>query len=199
MNLLALLRNVGDRLGVLQLSKPAAKAPLVKVETRSVTLSELIMTIQVSELQEVADSGSALSISFDEVFNAAGISPSVPWSVDRLMQFLESERFRGKSREDIQHELLKVLADEHVDAANVIKDAISRDQALDAFAESVAKKRERWIAEKRQAIQSLERTLADEEKNWHEWRHRKRKREQDMARAVGYLIDKPIISIDDDV
>ena len=200
MNLLAMLRNLGDRLGILEVSQSGAKSPPVKVQTRSVTLSELIMTIQVTEIHELADSSTGSSIPFDEVFKAAGISPSTtPWSVDRLMQFLESDRFRGKSREDIQHELLKVLAAENVDAANVIRDAISRDQALDAFAESVGKKRERWVAAKRAEIQSLQRSLADEEKNWHEWRQKKRKREQDMARAVGYLIDKPVISIDDDV
>ena len=155
MNLLAMLRNLGDRLGILELSEPAAKAQPVKVQTRSVTLSELIMTIQVTEVHELAESPSGLSIPFDEVFKAAGIPASVPWSVDRLMQFLDSERFLGRSRDDIQHELLKVLAEENVDTANVIKDAISRDQALDAFAESVAKKRGRWIAARREEIQSL--------------------------------------------
>ena len=199
MNLLAMLRNLGDRLGILEVSQSAAKSTPVKVQTRAVTLSELIMTIQVTEIHELADSSAGLSIPFDEVFKAAGIPPSTAWSVDRLMQFLDADRFRGKSRDDVQHELLKVLAAENVDAANVIKDAISRDQALDAFAESVARKRERWIAAKRAEIHSLQRSLADEEKNWHEWRQKKRKREQDMARAVGYLIDKPVISIDDDV
>jgi hypothetical protein len=101
-------------------------------------------------------------------------------------------------RTQAQHETLAMLAAEKVNAEDLIKDAISRDQALDAFAESILKKRERWLTEKRQEIQTLEQEIAAEEKEWSDWRRRKRQREQDMARAVGYLIDKPVISIDEE-
>ncbi|HEX4998675.1 MAG TPA: hypothetical protein VFY29_10630 [Terriglobia bacterium] len=161
-------------------------------------MSELIMTVQVTGIQKLAEAPSELSISFDDVYKTAGISSSPAWSVDRVIQFLENDRFRGKSRNEIQHELLAALAAEKVDVAGVIKEAISCDQALDAFAESIRKKRERWVAAKRAEIQQLERSLAEEEKDWKDWRERKRKREKDMALAVGYLIDKPVISIDDD-
>lgn len=199
MNLLSMLRKLGDRLGILELSRdPDANSPPIKVRTRAVTLSELIMTVQVTGIQKLAEAPSELSISFDDVYKTAGISSSPAWSVDRVIQFLENDRFRGKSRNEIQHELLAALAAEKVDVAGVIKEAISCDQALDAFAESIRKKRERWVAAKRAEIQQLERSLAEEEKDWKDWRERKRKREKDMALAVGYLIDKPVISIDDD-
>jgi hypothetical protein len=158
------------------------------------------MTIRITEVQELADLPAELSISFDDVFKAAGIrtSPS-GWNVDRLQEFLNSDRIRGMDRAEAQRETLGMLAAEKVDAADLIKDAISRDQALDAFADSVRKKRERWLAEKRQEIQAIEQEIAAEEGKWIDWRRQKRQREQDLAHAVGYLIDKPVISIDDDV
>jgi hypothetical protein len=91
-----------------------------------------------------------------------------------------------------------MLAVEKVDAADLIKDAISRDQALDAFTDSIRKKREQWLADKRQEIQAIEREIEVEERKWNEWRRKKRQREQDMARAVGYLVDGPVISVDEE-
>jgi len=90
-------------------------------------------------------------------------------------------------RAEAQRETLQMLASEKVDAAEVIKDAISRDQALDAFADFTLKK-----------IQALKEQVEAEEKKWNEWRALKRQREQEMARAVGLLIDKPVISIEEE-
>jgi hypothetical protein len=194
-----MLRKLGDRLGLLELS-PEAQPPSVpsKIQTRTITLSELIMTIQVMEVRSLAELPAELSISFEEIFKAAGIpTPNSGWTVERLEEILNSDRIRGLNRSDVQREVLSMLAAENVDAADVVKDAVSRDQALDAFADSALKKRQRWLAEKKQEVQLLEQQIADEETKWHEWRHKKRQREQDMARAVGYLIDKPVISIDE--
>jgi hypothetical protein len=200
MNLLGMLRKLGDRLGIVELSPQSQPASdPVKIQTRTITLAELIMTIHVTEVRSLAELPAELSISFDDVFKAAGIPmPPRGWSVDKLMEFLNSDRVRGLDRADAQRKILTLLASENVDAADVIKDAISRDHALDAFADSIRDKRQRWRTEKTLAIQELEREIADEEKNWNEWRRKKRQREQQMARAVGYLIDTPVISIDDE-
>jgi hypothetical protein len=172
----------------------------VKIQTRSVTLSELVMTIQISEVRELAELPAELTIPFDDVYKAAGIEPPPSgWTVDRLQEFLNNDRIRGMSHEEAQRETLGMLASQKIDPADLVKDAISRDQALDVFTESIVKKREHWLAEKRHEIQVLEQQIADEEKKWEEWRRKKRQREQDMARAVAYLIDKPVISIDDEL
>ena len=200
MSLLDMLRKLGDRLGIVELS-PGQEQPAVpvKIHTRTITLSELIMTIQIAEVRELAELPAELSISFDDIFKAAGIQPSPSaWTVDRLQEFLNSKRIKGMDRDAVQRETLGILAAEKVDAADLIKDAISRDQALDAFADSILKKRELWLARKRQEIQAIEQEIAVEEKEFSDWRRRKRRREQDMARAIGYLIDRPVISIDDE-
>jgi hypothetical protein len=208
MNLLATLRKLGDRLGIIELS-PAGQNPSApaKVQTRIVTLSELIMTIQVRDVRELAKLPAELSTPLEEIFKAAGIStPAGGWTIDRLLEFVNSEKIRGMGQAEAQRETLGMLAAEKVDNAEVIKDAISRDQALDAFEDSIAKKRQQWQSEKRQVIAALkeqqrllEEEMAAEEKKWNAWRRMKRQRELDMARAVGYLIDKPVISIEDEV
>jgi len=200
MDLLGALRKLGDRLGILEMSREAQppSAP-VKIQTRTVTLAELIMTIRVTEVQSLAELPSELSISFDDVFKAAGISaPPGGWTVDKLMEFVSNDPIRELDRSEAQRETLRRLAADHVDPADVIKDAISRDKALDAFADSIFEKRQRWVAEMRQEIREIEKQIADEQEKWNQWRRKKRQREQDMARAIGYLIDTPVISIDDE-
>ena len=195
-----MLRKLGDRLGIVELSPESHPSVPVKIQTRAVTLSELIMTIQITEVQELAELPAELSVPFDDVYKTAGIQASPSgWTVDRLQDFLNSDRIRRMDRAAVQRATLSMLAAEKVDTADLIKDAISRDQALDAFADSISKKRERWLAEKRQEIQALEQEIAHEETRWHDWRRKKRQQEQEMARAVEYLIDKPVISIDDDL
>ena len=194
-----MLRKLGDRLGILELSPPSQPSVPEKIQTRAITLAELIMTIQVTEVRELAELPAELSIPLEDVFAAAGIqTPPSGWTVDRLEEFLNGDRIRKMDRAEAQRETLKMLAAEKVAAADLVKDAISRDQALDAFADSIAKKRERWVAKKRREIHAIEEEIAVEEKKWTDWRRRKRQREQDMARAIGYLIDKPVISIDDE-
>jgi hypothetical protein len=207
MNLLGALRRLGDRLGIIELSHdPQQPSVPVKIETRAITLAELIMTIQIAEVRELAELPAELSVSFEDVFKAAGIeAPPGGWTVDRLLEFVNSDRIRKMDHADAQREILSMLAAEKVDTAAVVKDAISRDQALDAFEESISKKRQQWQTEKKQLLaelkeqqQQLEQEIDSEEQKWNEWRRMKRQRELDMARAVGYLIDKPVISIEDE-
>jgi len=207
MNLLTMLRKLGDRLGILELSKdPSEPSAPVKVQTRTITLAELIMTIQVTEVRDLAQLPSELSIPFENVFKAAGIEPPPGgWTVDQLLEFLNSDRIRKLDRTETQRATLDRLAAEKVDATKVVKDAIARDQALDAFEEFILKKRLQWqdgkkelLAELREQQKQVEQELEREEKMWKDWRRRKRQREMDMARAVSYLIEQPVISIEDE-
>jgi len=212
MQLLDAPRKLGDRLGIIELASVSTQpsAP-VKIQTRTVTLAELVTKIQITEIRELADLPSEVSVSFGEVFNAAGIRET-GWTVDRLEEFLKSDRVREMDRMQAQHETLRMLAAENVDPADVVKDAVSRDQALDAFEESVSAKRQQWLVSKKQSLSALEtqvralealqkdieQEIAAEEQSWKEWRRQKRQREKDMAHAVSYLIDKRVISIEDE-
>jgi hypothetical protein len=206
MDLLGMLRKLGDRLGIIELaSDPHQPSAPVKIQTRTITLDEL-MAVHLKNVRELAEQPDELPASFDQIFKAAGIqTPASGWTIDRLGEFLSSERIQTLDHAAAQREALQKLADEKVDAAEVIKDAVLRDQALDAFADFTVKKRARWLAEKQAEIQALknkqkelEQQISAQEKKWSDWRGLKRQRERDMARAVGYLIDQQVISIDEE-
>ena len=200
MYLTDMLRKLGDRLGIIEMAPASADKPApVKIQTRTVTMTELITAIRVTELRELAEAPSELSVPFDEVFKAAGIPDSPKgWTIERLEEFLESDKVRRMDRGQAQQETLRILAEGGIDSSDIIRDAVARDQALDAFEESIAEKRRIWLAAKKREIRQVEEEIASEEKAWAEWRSRKRQREKDMAHAVGYLIDKPVISIEEE-
>ena len=207
MNLIGILRRFGDRIGIIEMS-PAEKHPSApaKIQTRTITLSELMMTVQISEVHELAARPADLSVPFEEIFKAAGHDAvKAGWTVERLQEFLNSDRIRKMSRDDAQRATLHMLTEENVDPADIVKDAIFRDQALDAFEDSASRNRQRWRADQEQLLSDLsarmkqvEKDIADEEERWKDWRRQKRQREQDLAYAVGFLIDRPVISIDNE-
>jgi hypothetical protein len=207
MNLIGILRKLGDRIGIIEISSAEIQtsAP-AKIQTRTITLSELMMTVQVSEVHELAERPSDLSVPFEDIFKAAGHNEEkAGWTVERLQEFLNSDRIREMSRDDAQRATLHMLTEEKVDAADIVKDAIFRDQALDAFEDSLSRKRQLWRTDQQQLLSDLsarmkqvESEMAAEEERWKEWRQQKRQRERDMAYAVGFLIDRPVISIDSD-
>ena len=113
MNLLGMLRKLGDRLGILELSPESKPSGPVKIQTRTVTLTELIMTIQDTEVRLLADLPAEMSISFEDVFKAAGIQPpSSGWTVEHLMNFLNTEQVRGLDRAAAQRAILSKLQSE---------------------------------------------------------------------------------------
>src|SRR6267142_776716 len=200
MDLLGILRTFGDRVGIIELkpASPHLDAP-VKVQTRAVTLAELATKIHITKVGELADLPAELSVSFEDIFKAAGIhSTSTGWTVERLHEFLNSEAIRAMDRPTAQQETLRMLAAEKVDAADLVKDAVSRDQALDEYQEFMARKREPRIRALEEQRKRLEQEIAAEEENWRDWRRRKRQREHEMAEAVGYLIDRPVITTDEE-
>jgi hypothetical protein len=207
MDLIGILRKLGDRIGIIEMSsaEKLTAAP-AKIQTRTITLSELMMTVKVSEVHELAESPTDLYVSFEDIFKAAGYNAEkTAWTVERLQEFLNSDRIRKLSRDDMQHATLQMLKEENVDSADIVKDAIFRDQALDAFEESASRKRKRWHADQQQLLSDLsarmkqvEKEIAAEEERWKDWRGQKRQRERDMAYAVGFLIDRPVISIDNE-
>jgi hypothetical protein len=200
MDLLAMLRRFGDRIGIIEM-KPASSQPSApaKIQTRSVTLGELATTIQTTQVRELADLPAELSVSLEDIFKAAGIRPTATgWTVERLHQFLNSDPIRGMDRSAAQAEALRMLAAEKVEVEDLVKDAVSRDQALDAYEDSIARTREQRIRSLEDQRKRIEQQIVAEENRWLEWRKQKRRRERELAYAVGYLIDRPVITTDEE-
>jgi DNA-binding transcriptional ArsR family regulator len=214
MSFLDLLQNLGDRLGLLESAAQPAGQPAAKIQTRTVTLAELATEIRLEEVRALANLPAELGIPFDKIYETAGIRPPANgWTVDRLKQYLLTDAFKNKDRSIVQTAILNILKSEKASTEDVVRDAMARDKALDSFESFVQKKmddrmaaRERKRAEIESRIGALQVELAkitedtkvDQEK-WREWRRRKRVQERDMAEAVGYLIDRKVITTDDEV
>jgi hypothetical protein len=213
MRLMEMIHSLGDRLGIIEVARVSKPSAPVKIQTRMVTLAELVTNIKVTEIYELASPLAESAVSFDDIFKAAGIqSPKGGWTVQRLEEFLGSKEIRGMDRAQAQQAAVSKLAAEGAASADVVKDAIARDLALDAFEEGTAGKRELWLETKKQLLSALqsqmnalgeerkriESEIASEKQNWTEWRKRKRQFEKEMAHAVGFLIDQPVISTDNE-
>jgi len=90
MNLIGILRKLGDRIGIIEMSSAETQtsAP-AKIQTRTITLSELMMTVQISEVHELAERPADLSVPFEDIFKAAGHNEEkAGWTVERLQEFV---------------------------------------------------------------------------------------------------------------
>ena len=212
MSFLKFLEGIGDRLGILEAVSCPASRPAA-IQKRTLTLEELTSEIRSGEVRALAGLPAELTIPFEDIFKSAGISPGPQgWTVDKLMQFVASEPFKNKSREEIQRSVLDRLHSEGVPVEDVIKDAIARDQALDAFEAVVRAKLHGQAEERNRRIQEIHLLIADlqeesaelskrlkvEEEKWREWKRLKRARERELASVVGYIVDHSVITTDDE-
>jgi septal ring factor EnvC (AmiA/AmiB activator) len=152
-------------------------------------------------------------IPFEKIFEAAGISSKPEnWTIDRLKGVVENESFKQKPREEVQRRVLELLASEGVSTEMLIKDAIARDQALDSFQSRADEK----MHERRQSCKNrlleieqqikdleaergtLEESLKAEEDKWREWKKKKRANERELASLASYIVDRPVITMDEE-
>ncbi len=214
MRLLEMIESLGGRLGIIERvsARKTSKAP-VKIRTRVVTLAELQSEIKADEVRALAETPAELTVAFEKIFEAAGIqSPESGWNVDKLGQLLRTDPFLDQPREAIQRRVLEALGTEEVDPETLVKDAIARDQALDAFEKFAQRKMMGRIAgyerksgqigtridELQKERARLEALVSEEWDRWREWQRRKRAHEQELAWAIGHLIDRPVITTEDD-
>ncbi len=213
MTFLKYLQGIGDRLGILEISETRGSKPAGKIQTRTVTLAELASEIQSANVQALADSPAELKISFKNIFEAAGIlSPSGKWSIETVIRFVSSEPLKNQPREKIQETLLKKMKADNAQAEDIVKSAIARDLALDSYENSAREKVITRGEARKTKIRDLESEIRDlqgqisrleekerlDEEMWTAWLNRKRAYERELAAAVSYVVDHPVISTDGD-
>ena len=115
MNLIELLRALGDRLGIVEMRQPASAARPAKIQTRTISLNELLTEIRQEEVRVLAERPAELSIAFEQIFATAGVKAAAHgWTVDRLKQVLQTEAHQSKDRVEAQKAILNLLANEKV-------------------------------------------------------------------------------------
>ena len=187
MGLVEIMQSLGDRLGILEKAAETAQ-PTVRLKTRSITLAELMSEIRSEEVRTLAELPAELSVPFDKVFEAAGIKPRHGLDHRKAVGDPGHERIQGPGPAEVQKRILAALAAEKAEVQDLVKDAVARDKALDAFEEFAREKlrdrtaaRERRLAEIEAAIGALAegtRRLEGKDrldrKQWGEWHRRKR-------------------------
>jgi hypothetical protein len=213
MRLVEKLQALGDRLGILEKAeKPVVREPEI-IRTRAVTLAELMTEIRDEEVRALAERPAELSVTFEKLYEAAGIRPAAHgWTIMKLEELLLSSRFKELERSKVQKEILETLAADKVGVEDLIRDAVARDKALDAYEAFVRRKMDERVARRgRRAgeidaqIQALKEERARLEANgktdqaeWRAWRKQKQDQEKQLARTVGFLIDKQVITTEED-
>lgn len=214
MSLLDGLRRLGGKLGLIH-SAPAADpaAGPAKVVSRSVTLRELTSEVRAEEVRTLAELPAELTVAFGKIYETAGIQPPAHgWTIERLEQLLRTDQYRGMNREAAQQAILGLLSAVKAEAADLVRDAIGRDQALDKFETFVRQKlddrmvtRERKISELEEQMRDLEKERARlleeikaDHERWEEWKARKVAVEKNMIWALSYLTDDPVVTTEPD-
>jgi ATP-dependent Lon protease len=211
--LMAILEAWGGKLGILEMGRGQTPQAPSKIETRTVTLAQLSTEIRSEEVRALADQPSELTVPFDKIFETAGIGEGKKgWTVHKLHAVLSSDPLKSASRENAQKQILEILRSDEISTEEIVKDAMARDKALDSFEAFARQKmeerrlaREQKMTHLREQIEQLKKELSETESRkksddgkWAEWRNRKKAAEQDMAWAIGHVINRPVITIAED-
>lgn len=204
------LESLGASLGLIQVQASSDAKP-GKMATRTVRLQDLMQEAHKSQAVESDETALEVPVGYDTVFKSAGIeAPAHGWTVERLAQFLRSDACRDKPRAEIQAKVIAELKQAGGTPEDIVRDAIARDKALDVFTEYAQGKLDAQVASHANRLAQLDaqiRALEQEreglrrrdqalQQEWSGWRDKKRACEEDMAWAISYLIEKPVVSID---
>lgn len=150
--------------------------------------------------------------SFEEIYRAAEIRPPAHgYTIQKVGEMLQSEHIRTMPAEVKRSSILVALDAAGAKIQEVIKDAVSRDRALDTFErvqqkaldELQARKNQenqeiqaeidRLVAERRARIQSNNEEVARQKEAFYSWRLKKQEEEQKIADTVAYFVtENPI-------
>ena len=216
MDLLQQLRNVGQHLGLVRVvaaqPSPTPSATPRKLTTRTITLKDLDAEIEAQELKTLSQSPSGVLVEIEQVLLAAGIRPGEgSWSIPRLQRVIQSDVLKNQDRKHIQAEILNQLAADKATVEDIVKDALARDRAIDTYDAMVHRKmadreelRQRRCTEIQDQIAALQEEagrFAQESKSdgqhFRDWHRKKVAYEIEMAKAINYLLDKPVITIEE--
>lgn len=201
MGLLDKLQALGCQLKLVQMVSKTQTTP-EKIETRSVTLQELTTEVEAEHVRVLAESPIELTIAFEKIFEAAGIHPAGPWTIERLNELIASPPYNTMNSELLLKAVMEKLAAEHVASEDLVKDALAKDQALDAFENFACQKtkersqaRKKRLSEIVKQIESLQREkekLQQEDQHEHsqlsQWQQRKQAFEKRLTESVDLLM-----------
>jgi len=209
-----MLTNVGGKLGLVKIiTESPTSTTIAKVRTVTCTLADLAGEVKREEVQALAEMPAEMSVPLDKVFETAGVkAPAHGWTVDKLAELVGKEPYKSMSRAQVQKAVLELLAKDKAAIEEVVKDAMARDRAIDAFENFVQGKLDKrketrllTIASIDGQIQSLQKQAEklrqegkSDEQQWKDWHARKVAYEKQMIHAVKFFVDSPPVTTDAD-
>jgi hypothetical protein len=203
MGLLEKLQALGCQLKLVQMIPKTTTTP-EKIDTRSVTLEELTTELQAENIRILAESPVELTIAFEKIFATAGIVlQSNGWTIERVNELLHTPPFHEMESGCLQKALIQRLADEKVSTEDMVKEALSKDQALDAFETFIEKKAKERSAARRMHLVEIEKQIGmleqekkrllqddrNEPDRLLEWKQKKKTYENEILSIVNLLIN----------
>lgn len=199
MSLADRLRALGERLGVFRAAPPAPGRPTA-IQRRTVSFAELCGRAPTApaaiwqEPRAIAD---------------AATTPGVAgWTAERAAAALAG--LGAQPRDAARLALLEMIAADGGAPEDIVRDAVARDQALDAAAAAThavlcahaaaRAKRTGEIAATIVALEAERSRLTQEqtadEARWQAWWAEKRAVEERLEGVVAHLVDGPVVSVD---
>jgi hypothetical protein len=202
MGILDKLQALGCQLKLVQVV-PRTKTSPEKIKTRNVTLRELTTQLHAENMRVLAESPVELSIAYEKVFETAAIKVlSNGWTAEQLVKLLQSKPYKEMDKAALQIAVLEKLAAGNVTPEELIKDALAKDQALDAFEAFVSKKMKDRSSARQMRMVEIEKEMnllrqeqmrlkqddQGEAAQLSEWQHKKGEYEKEILEAVDFLI-----------
>jgi len=209
MSLIDRLRRLGGTLGIVHVPGVGAPAPApgpAKLVMRVVSLADLAAAMPAPRPATAVLARSAAEISGDPTATSA-------WNAPRLAGALREPPFATLTGDELRAQLVAHLAAAGVAAEQVVADALARDHAIDTAAvdlraQLVAARSTRaarrgeldaQLAALTSARAALDHADSADATAWAAWWQGKRAVEEDLARAIRPLIDRPLVSVDEAV
>jgi hypothetical protein len=214
MSVLNSIMGMATKLGLVRIAVVENVAEPTRITTRTISLKDLTKELRQAEVNALAAAPAEMEVPFDQVFAAAGIQPLAVegerWSIDTLYRMVVSAPYKDMPREQAQPAILANLAAKKVDVKDLVKDAMTRDKAIDSFGAQVFQKLVEHRQTRTQTKAALQNQIADLQAKldrldeegkaanrlWSQWWQRKVAYEHEMALAVGFLLPEPIVTID---
>ncbi|OQY30035.1 MAG: hypothetical protein B6244_01890 [Candidatus Cloacimonetes bacterium 4572_55] len=152
-------------------------------------------------------------VNFQAIYDAVGIQPVIGgFDVDKIETMLDSDLLKDLSSSVKRNAILVSLEAANVPIEEVIKDAIQRDRALDAYEKveeksvthiemekmdenaAIQEEIDQFLEEKRKIIEANNEMVRSAKENFSDWVLRKQQEEQRIYEVVSYFISPNPIS-----
>ena len=204
------LKTVGAKVGLIRIVEEVRVIEFSSLQTRSVSLNDLMQEFEGTREENVAGSAIELSIDFDQIFQAVNLPPfQHGWNAEKVKELLNSDQFKTLKPNEAKQALLETLHKNQVPVEDIVRDAVHRDKALDSYEEFVTKKLQDRASARQQEIGRMEEQIKDcqeriseirssqskDEESFKEWLQKKIEKEEDLVRVVSLIAEEPGISV----